>query len=297
LKSDLIRLEENMRDKWIRSAILIIFVGMSSAVLPARAQQDSDQPPSDNSQCTAQNLQGRYGYTASGWLVNPLRPVAGIGVLVFDGEGIILKAQDTINNNRAFSRHTTGVGNYTVNPNCTGSASIDLTSDPNSPPIDVEHLQFDFMIIPGTNGSEFSLIVTNSGTVETGDAQRIPNEGCPALNATVQGTYRLAAHGYVPGTGLSGPSASVGIRIVDGAGNLSGHDTVSNTGAIVPRDVLSTYTVNSDCTGTQQWIDGQTFDWVIVAGGTQVFFIRTDHPAIKIASGTYKKQSGSDEQD
>ncbi len=280
---------------WFASIGFCLSIVLALGCAPsASAQQDSDQPPSDNPQCTAENLQGRYGYTASGWLVNPLRPVAAVGVLTFDGEGIILKAQDTVNNNGAFSRHTTGVGTYTVNPNCTGSASIDLTSDPNSPPIDLEHLQFDFMIIPGTNGSEFSLIVTNSGTVETGDAQRIPDEGCPALNATVQGTYRLLASGYLLGTG---PTASVGIRIVDGAGNLSGHDTVSNTGSIVPRDVLSTYAVNSDCTGTQQWTDGQTFDWVIVAGGTQVFFIRTDHPAIKIASGTYKKQCGSDEQD
>ena len=280
---------------WFASIGFCLSIVLALGCAPsASAQQDSDQPPSDNPQCTAENLQGRYGYTASGWLVNPLRPVAAVGVLTFDGEGIILKAQDTVNNNGAFGRHTTGVGTYTVNPNCTGSASIDLTSDPNSPPIDLEHLQFDFMIIPGTNGSEFSLIVTNSGTVETGDAQRIPDEGCPALNATVQGTYRLLASGYLLGTG---PTASVGIRIVDGAGNLSGHDTVSNTGSIVPRDVLAAYTVKSDCTGTQTWIDGQTFDWVIVAGGTQVFFIRTDHPAIKIASGTYKKQCGSDEQD
>ncbi len=290
--------------RWIRFASigLCLSIALALGCAPsASAQQDSDQPPSDNPQCTDKNLQGRYGYTMSGWLVGPLRPVAAVGVLTFDGEGI-LNAQDTFNNSVAISRHTTGVGTYTVNPNCTGSASIDLTSDPNSPPIDLEHLQFDFMIIPGTNGSEFSLIVTNSGTVETGVAQRIPEEECTV--ATVQGTYRLAANGYLLGTEpteptepIASPTASVGIRIVDGAGNLSGHDTVSNTGSIVPRDVLAAYTVNSDCTGTQTWIDGQTFDWVIVAGGTQVFFIRTDHPAIKIASGTYKKQFGSDEQD
>ena len=255
----------------------------------ASAQEDSDQRTSDNPQCTAENLQGRYGYTVSGWLVGippapvPPAPVAAVGAVTFDGEGIILKAQDTVNNNGVLSRHTTGVGTYTVNPNCTGSATVAG---------DFAGLTFDFMIIPGTNGSEFSLIVTNSGTVETGDAQRIPDEAC--IDGTVQGIYRLQAHGYLLGTG---PTASVGIRIVDGAGNLSGHDTVSNTGSIVPRDVTSTYAVNSDCTGTQNWTDGSTFDWVIVAGGTQVFFIRTDHPNIRIASGTFRKQSGSDAQD
>ncbi len=281
------------KQRWIRFAGigLCLNIALAFGCAPsASAQQDFDQPPSDNPQCTDENLQGRYGYTMSGWLVGPvpvvgLVPAAAVGIVTFDGEGI-LNAQETSNNgnSRAISRRT-GAGSYTVNPNCTGSAIVAG---------DFAGLTFDFMIIPGTNGSEFSLIVTNSGTVETGDAQRIPDEGCPALNATVQGTYRLLASGYLLGTG---PTASVGIRIVDGAGNLSGHDTVSNTGSIVPRDVLAAYTVNSDCTGTQTWIDGQTFDWVIVAGGTQVFFIRTDHPAIKIASGTYKKQCGSDEQD
>lgn len=270
---------------WIQFACigfcLSIALGLGCAP-SASAQEDSDQPPSDNPRCTVENLHGRYGYTVSGWLVG-LVPVAEVGIVTFDGEGIILNAQDTVNSGSAISRRTAGVGTYGVNPNCTGSATVAG---------DFAGLTFDFMIIPGTNGSEFSLIVTNSGTVETGDAQRIPDEAC--TDGTVQGIYRLQAHGYLLGTG---PTASVGIRIVDGAGNLSGHDTVSNNGSIVPRDVTSLYAVNSDCTGTQTWTDGSTFDWVIVAGGTQVFFIRTDHPNIRIASGTFRKQSGSDVQD
>jgi len=278
------------KQRWIRFASIgfCLNIALALGCAPsASAQQDSDQPPSDNPQCTAENLQGRYGYIVSGWFVG-LVPVAAVGVVTFDGEGI-LNAQDTFNNSVAISRRM-GAGSYTVNPNCTGSATVEG---------DFAGLTFDFMIIPGAHGSEFSLIVTNSGTVETGVAQRIPEEECTV--ATVQGTYRLAANGYLLGTEptepIASPTASVGIRIVDGKGNLSGHDTVSNTGSIVPRDVFSTYTVNSDCTGAQTWTDGQTFDWVIVAGGTQVFFIRTDHPAIKIASGTFKKQSGSDVED
>jgi hypothetical protein len=271
--------DDMKQQRWIRCAGMgfCLSIALACGFAPvASAQQDSDQPPSDNPQCTDENLQGRYGYSTSGWLVG-LRPVATVGVLTFDGEGI-LKAQYTSNNSGVFSRRT-GVGTYFVNANCTGSATVAG---------DFAGLSFDFTIVPGTDGSEFSLIVTNSGTVETGDAHRIPDEEC--TDATVQGIYRLHAHGYLLGTG---PSASVGIRIVDGAGNLSGHDTVSTNGLIQPRDVLSTYNVNSDCTGTQTWTDGRTFDWVIVAGGTQVFFIRTDHPGIMIASGTFKKQSHS----
>ncbi len=275
------------KQRWIRFASIgfCLSIALALGFAPAAsAQQDSDHPPSDNPQCTDENLQGRYGYIVSGWLV-PLRPVAAVGVVTFDGEGI-LNAQDTFNNSVAISRRT-GVGSYFVNPNCTGSATVAG---------DFAGLTFDFMIIPGTDGSEFSLIVTNSGTVETGAAQRIPDEECTF--ATVQGTYRLLANGFSLG---NGPSAAVGIRFVDEAGNISGHDTVSTNGMIRPRDVLSRYTVNSDCTATQAWIDGRTFDVVIVAGGTQVFFIRTDPGAIgdsgTIASGTYKKQSESDMED
>src|SRR2546427_4879815 len=133
--------DDMKNQRWIRFAsigfCLNIALPLGSAPA-ASAQQDSDQPPSDNPQCTDENLQGRYGYTMSGWLVGlvpvvGLVPAAAVGVLTFDGEGI-LNAQDASNNNGAFSRHTAGAGTYTVNPNCTGSASIDLTSDPNSPP-------------------------------------------------------------------------------------------------------------------------------------------------------------------
>ena len=258
--------------KWIRFASIGFCLSIALALGCA---------PSASAQCTDQNLHGRYGYIVSGWLVG-LVPVAAVGVVTFDGEGI-LNAQETANNNGVITRRTQGVGTYTVNPNCTGSATVAG---------DFAGLTFDFMIVPGTNGSEFSLIVTNTGTIETGNAQRIPDEECTL--ATVQGTYRLLAGGFALAAG-NAPSASVGIRIVDGAGNLSGHDTVSMNGMIQPRDVPSTYTVNSNCTGTQSWIDGRTFDWVIVAGGAQVFFIRTNPGTIN--SGTFKKQSGSDGQD
>ena len=234
--------------------------------------------PAASAQCTDENLQGRYGYIVTGSVVG-LGPVAAVGIATFDGEGI-LNAQDTANNSGAISRRT-GVGSYFVNPNCTGSATVAG---------DFAGLTFDFMIIPGTDGSEFSLIVTNSGTVETGDGQRIPDEEC--TDATVQGTYRVLALGFALG---NGPTAAVGIRIVDGAGNISGTDTQSVNGNIIHRNTPYTYAVNSNCSGTSTSADGRTFDWAIVDGGSQVFFIRTNPGTI--ASGTFRKQSGSDVED
>src|SRR6266704_1229818 len=114
--------DDMKNQRWIRFASIgfCLSIALALGFAPAAsAQQDSDQSPSDNPQCTDENLQARYGYNMSGWLVSLLRPVAAVGVLTFDGEGTIVNAQDTSNNNGAFSRHTTGVGTYTVNPNCT----------------------------------------------------------------------------------------------------------------------------------------------------------------------------------
>ncbi len=88
--------------RWIRFASIgfclsiVLALGFAPAI---SAQQDSDQPPSDNPQCTDADLQGRYGYIVSGWLVG-LVPVAAVGVVTFDGEGTILNAQDTFNNSQ-----------------------------------------------------------------------------------------------------------------------------------------------------------------------------------------------------
>lgn len=251
------------KQRWIRFASIGFCLTIALALGFALAA---------SAQCTDENLQGRYGYIVTGSVVG-LGPVAAVGIVTFDGEGT-LNAQDTANNSGAISRRT-GVGSYTVNPNCTGSATVAG---------DFAGLTFDFMIVPGTDGGEFSLIVTNSGTVETGAAQRIHDEEC--TDATVQGTYRVLALGFALG---NGPTAAVGIRIVDGAGNISGTDTQSVNGNIIHRNTPYTYVVNSNCTGTSTSADGRTFDWVVVAGGNQVFFIRTNPGTI--ASGTFKKQS------
>lgn len=77
----------------------------------------------------------------------------------------------------------------------------------------------------------------------------------PALLADEQCSFRSVAgdFGYtVTGTRLPvGPAASVGTVHFDRHGNLSGTQTLSLNGTIVPGEVLTgTFTVNSDCTGS-----------------------------------------------
>src|SRR5712692_7739177 len=153
------------------------------AVAKAQDQQDDTQA---GQECTEQILTGGYGYSFSGFS-GPFATttsffldegrVGAVGLATFDGAGG-LTAHDTLGRSSMpakiglakitsnTTRHA-GAGTYSVSANCTGRASMDLTldplrPDPNSPfTVDSEHLEFDFMIVPGAHGREFSFIVTS----------------------------------------------------------------------------------------------------------------------------------------
>ena len=76
------------------------------------------------------------------------------------------------------------------------------------------------------------------------------------------------------------PAADVGVFASDGQGKLSGSDTISNEGQIIPRTFMGTYNVNSDCTGTAslQFNSGLTVDVAIVldARGHEVRALQTN---------------------
>ena len=63
----------------------------------------------------------------------------------------------------------------------------------------------------------------------------------------VAGRYGYTTTGTIP---TLGAVAGVGHVTLDSAGNLSGAQTSSFNGAIVPETLSGTYTVNADCTGT-----------------------------------------------
>src|SRR5262249_21629829 len=148
------------------AAILFIL----SIAPSAQAQHDNE--------CSTATLRGTYGYFFSGSAAG-VGPVAAVGPVALHcpGGG---SAKDTLHNSRAVVRRS-GSGMYLVNSNCTGSALIT---------VDAGQFSFDLMVIPGSSGAEFSLIVTNSGAIQTGEAIRIGEEECTL--ATLQGVYRLS---------------------------------------------------------------------------------------------------------
>ena len=221
-------------------------------------------------ECSLETLEGSYGYFLHGTLLG-VGPVGAVGLAAFDGEGG-LTAQDTLKSNGVIS-HRTGTGRYVVNPNCTGSATVDG---------DYAGFAFDFMIVPGAAGREFTFIVTNQGTIQTGFATRTGDE---CTLASLKGTYRVL--------GGEPPFAAVGFRILDGAGLLtSAEDTFSANGVVSHRMGRSAvYTVEQNCTAHERFADGPTFDGVIVAGGTEAYFLRTNGSAGGVGTALYKKRS------
>ncbi len=82
--------------------------------------------------------------------------------------------------------------------------------------------------------------------------------------ATLKGSYGFLEQGTLlplPGERSSAlPYANVGIAIFDGAGHLSGTYTASFGGMVVSGTVTGTYTVNPDCTYSDQFIPSPLTD-------------------------------------
>jgi len=112
------------------------------------------------------------------------------------------------------------------------------------------------------------------------DAQADEDHACTL--GSLEGLYGFISTGTLIGVRLVAngpivnvPIANVGVITFDGEGNLSQHLTNSRNGVIMPVDVTGTYTVNPNCTGSWTISNGNTADFVIVAGGSEVMFIRT----------------------
>lgn len=263
------------------SAVAVTFLGTVVLGPVSYAQSVEDQVTDDV--CTVASLHGSYGYYLSGPEIG-LGPVAAVGIVTVDGAGG-LSARDTVSNNGVIG-HRNGSGTYTMKSNCTGSVSLDG---------DFLGLSADFMVVPESRGREFTFIVTNPFTNQAGEAKKVArqdrdgDEGCTL--ADLQGTYRVLGTGTTLASGLT---TAVGYRVLDGQGHLTwAEDTRSVAGQIGHRiGRTAVYTVASSCAVTEVFADGLTFDGVVVAGGREAFFIRTNPGTVVTA--LYKKHRESD---
>ncbi len=133
-----------------------------------------------------------------------------------------------------------------------------------------------------------------TGLLSTVQAQAVAQDDDPFNRARTQqcslGTTRGRYAATVQGTVLSpNPLAilSVGTFEQDSAGNITGSDTASFGGQIIPRTYTGTVTVQADCTATVK-LTVQTgtpglvanLKGVIVDGGKEIHFIQADNGTI-----------------
>jgi hypothetical protein len=135
---------------------------------PALARELEDKA------CSNASLQGSFGYSSTGTLLDSYvpppfaGPFAEIGRQTFDGKGhtdatASLSANGNINQNVAIG------GTYAVNPDCTGSMTLNI------PSLDAT-VHADFVI--DDCGAEIRVIGTDSGVVESRVYKKQFRGGC-----------------------------------------------------------------------------------------------------------------------
>src|SRR6516162_1382445 len=95
----------------------------------------------NNTACSNATLKGSYGFTISGFQPNPdgtTSPLKGVAITHFDGAGKLTQRDFVVtagvprpgNGNAATGFHFSmgETGTYTINPDCTGSAEIDMNA-------------------------------------------------------------------------------------------------------------------------------------------------------------------------
>jgi hypothetical protein len=104
---------------------------------------------------------------------------------------------------------------------------------------------------------------------------------CPLLNATTHGTYVVYGTGTIVGVG---PAVAVGEITYDGHGSTLATFTLNVNGNVqTSTNVLGTYTINSDCTGTALEA-GAHYSFVVSPDGNTTTWMETDPGTV--VSGT-----------
>jgi hypothetical protein len=148
-----------MKTVLLRSQVALL---LAVAMLSAQSVVAEEQATSKAKECSKATLWGSFGYSSTGTLLDSYvpAPYAGpfgeVGRQTFDGKGnTSAKATTSSNGNIA---PVTIEGTYTVNSDCTGSMTLNV-----SPFDSVVHADF----VIDDDGVQLRAIGTDSGLIET----------------------------------------------------------------------------------------------------------------------------------
>lgn len=219
--------------------------GSSDLVAPARTT------------CATSALTGSYGTQRNG------QPAPGtfwssVGIATFDGRGSV-NEQQSVSINGTASDMPSQTSGYVINADCTGTQS-----DASGKVVAT--------LVMVHDGDELLGISVVPGSSMTVHYERIIG---PCSNASLTGDYGFQRNGQ---TGPGASLVALGTITFDGKGNQFVQQTINRSGTITTvANLVGTYDINPDCTGTQT--DPGTgkiiSHIVIVHGGDEVLGIST----------------------
>jgi hypothetical protein len=108
-----------MKHKIARTAFVVIFAAAVVASMAVPAQADDH-----HHQCSLAGAAGNWGFTDNGTVLG-VGPRTAVGILTLDASGNVLNGKATSSLNGSIAAETFS-GNYSVNPDCTGTLSVTI---------------------------------------------------------------------------------------------------------------------------------------------------------------------------
>ena len=143
-----------MKRTTIRKTLIAIAATLTVGIAPKVQAQDG---------CSNNTLNGSFGYKATGTLVAP-QPIPGLLAIVgretFDGNGGVSASQTVSSNGNIFPLNLSGA--YQVNPDCTGTMSLQLAPG----------VTLNFFFVIDDSRKEIQVIQTDQGAIVTAIARK-----------------------------------------------------------------------------------------------------------------------------
>jgi hypothetical protein len=143
---------------WMGAAPVIV---CSLLVSGASAMAQSAVTQSIERRCSDRTLFGNYGFALEGEILGPGIQFRGVVMQHYDGRGNLRQVDHVVTNGMPPTEEwTPGKGTYTVNPNCTGTAVINIPGNPLSP------INLHFVVVRG--GKEIRQVVDANAVTAVG---------------------------------------------------------------------------------------------------------------------------------
>jgi hypothetical protein len=221
--------------------------------------------------CSNATLVGNYGFQVSG-VGQSGDPRASSGQFTADGKGN-LTGTETAKVAGVVYTNVAVTGTYLIKPNCTGKGTWVPKEGPKA--------TYNFVILSDRK----NILIIDTAKLRTQSGYAVAQGTAACSTAGLKGTYGIQL--YTVGT--NNHASGNGQLFLDGAGNLSGTETVSYNGQILSElSVSGTYAMNADCRGTATLIANGlptvNLALVVASTGQELVAMETDPNSTLVGS-------------